>query len=915
MISFLNSVYMLACSAALDACIGLIVIGKFIIKIRNASPQDRKQPVIYWLFAMLGTATLLSLYWATFGWIRIAYFSHLRGIPLLTLSNRLTWLLFIVEYYSIARCLGALTPRSTFTKLWIPIIQIVGISSISYILYIMIGHYHILAPEARQTEFILLGWLFRILILVLVPLIVNATLLYRDKNLPIILRKQLLFMAYGLIVPYVVGDIFSTNFFWSYIPALGKVIRSYTACALWGLVQPFRLYYFSNAMLRLRFLNLAKQVQAPRQYNFIEEFNLVLKRLKDVASPTELQQEARSFFKQAFGINSRLVHIDIFPREAGVPPLLVADRITAIHERVRYFFDEDEIGKKVTTLARHDVEFDAFDKNARQEANQTLAFLETIDADICIAIRSKQQTIGYIIIDHQEDKPPIINNVELAQMRVFAEYAGIVMDQLRSKSFEAIERLVHEQYQEIVLRHRQKEYYKETALTLLRQMSDTEVAVVSYRKNRLHFASPASTQMLELISLADTSIQQVRQLMHVADEACRTQQEQSSVIQSALSQRPFLCTALPDKDLTTALIVIRPQPLRLDAQQMLHSASEPSRWDYGLHLETTQVGAHIKAAFPGTTEFFTKLQQDFLRIGLSQQVIFLNAPSDDLANCVSLLKEIGCAHQMLSMPLKEKEQEQEYARELFGVNQLIEPDAPPGIFPRLKDTGLLYIHNIQLLSAPTQNLLAELIKHKWYQPLHSKKKNMCATRIICCAPVEPEQLLDETLFTAELGALLKQACLTIPSPALLAPTDRLSLIQGMELQIWESLNDKHAQRLSSTQHTLLLENPALSFTQLRLAVEELFTSRLAQEEKGVLAAVQADDRRLLTPEIIGILRLGKHALKERKCLQKLVEVFKHQTKIAEMLGVNKSSVSRRCKEFGLETEPSTPMSSEEEKSL
>ena len=53
------------------------------------------------------------------------------------------------------------------------------------------------------------------------------------------------------------------------------------------------------------------------------------------------------------------------------------------------------------------------------------------------------------------------------------------------------------------------------------------------------------------------------------------------------------------------------------------------------------------------------------------------------------------------------------------------------------------------------------------------------------------------------------------------------------------------------------------------------------------------------PEIIEAARLGKHALRDPKIMTMLWSKFKNQNKIASLLGVNRSSVNRRCKEYNL----------------
>ena len=53
------------------------------------------------------------------------------------------------------------------------------------------------------------------------------------------------------------------------------------------------------------------------------------------------------------------------------------------------------------------------------------------------------------------------------------------------------------------------------------------------------------------------------------------------------------------------------------------------------------------------------------------------------------------------------------------------------------------------------------------------------------------------------------------------------------------------------------------------------------------------------PELVEAARLGKKALKDPKVMAVLWNKFKNQNKIAQFLGVNRSSVNRRCKEYNL----------------
>jgi transcriptional regulator with PAS, ATPase and Fis domain len=55
----------------------------------------------------------------------------------------------------------------------------------------------------------------------------------------------------------------------------------------------------------------------------------------------------------------------------------------------------------------------------------------------------------------------------------------------------------------------------------------------------------------------------------------------------------------------------------------------------------------------------------------------------------------------------------------------------------------------------------------------------------------------------------------------------------------------------------------------------------------------------ISSDLVEAAQLGRHALKDQKIMMALWNKFKNQNKIATFLGVNRSSVNRRCKDYNL----------------
>ena len=96
----------------------------------------------------------------------------------------------------------------------------------------------------------------------------------------------------------------------------------------------------------------------------------------------------------------------------------------------------------------------------------------------------------------------------------------------------------------------------------------------------------------------------------------------------------------------------------------------------------------------------------------------------------------------------------------------------------------------------------------------------------------------------------------------------------------------------------LMKKEYESFYELKLKIQYTLSEKMkkmsTQEDPDVLSLTQTSDAHILK-----IATLGKHALKDRALLTTLWHTLKNQNKIATLLKVNRSSVSRRCKEYNL----------------
>jgi DNA-binding protein Fis len=139
----------------------------------------------------------------------------------------------------------------------------------------------------------------------------------------------------------------------------------------------------------------------------------------------------------------------------------------------------------------------------------------------------------------------------------------------------------------------------------------------------------------------------------------------------------------------------------------------------------------------------------------------------------------------------------------------------------------------------------------------------------------------------------------MPSLAQLHATELNELAQGYSQQAIGNNDLKNLLGLTPKECEKLAENRPLSLQELKARIEELVAHKSKknniEQEIHYIPSTQITD-----PELQHAGSLGKHALRDPQIMVLLWNTFKNQNKIATFLGVNRSSVNRRCKEYLLD---------------
>ena len=275
---------------------------------------------------------------------------------------------------------------------------------------------------------------------------------------------------------------------------------------------------------------------------------------------------------------------------------------------------------------------------------------------------------------------------------------------------------------------------------------------------------------------------------------------------------------------------------------------------------------------------------------------------EDLLPAIEIIHHISLRQKLHCLKLEGPEHGLRVYIELFGLAPILEktPVHMSHLIERLHDSGTLFIQNVEHLSLETQKQLAGFIAYGYYHKHRCEQRLFAQVRIICSTPKNLAQLVEEGTFSRELYNELRHTSLVMPSLNTLSEQEIQELVQGYAEQ-WEN-NDTYAYKsllsLSEKETNKFLMERPLSFTELKERVHTLLAEKSQRHDLMEVSSFNPAHASF-EPDIAYALRLGKKALKDPKLMTLLWDKFKNQNKIALLLGVNRSSVNRRCQLYNL----------------
>ncbi len=333
----------------------------------------------------------------------------------------------------------------------------------------------------------------------------------------------------------------------------------------------------------------------------------------------------------------------------------------------------------------------------------------------------------------------------------------------------------------------------------------------------------------------------------------------------------------------------------------LRALKDPEKWDYLLALKTTKEGGKVHQVLPADTPTILSCKISLLEQSLAATSMLLEVAGEEDAEMLAHVAHAVRKRKVLEeIVLRRSANDEGLMCKLFGMNPIFRTDQEKSLFEQLDGNGTLVLHNIHLLSIPVQKKLLEYVRFGRFSPYKSDQVQEADVVLVCTTSQDLQELVGRGLFLKELYLELKNCSVWIPSLTTLPEDELLALAEGLREQMVQAKVYENMLHFTEYDRRKLLASRCVSLHELKSKIQNIMHKKLRKQSIGTETVIDPAFG-VVDPDLAHAARLGKHALKDPKMLAMLMSKFKQsQSKIAQFLGVNRSTVSRRCAQFGID---------------
>lgn len=819
---------------------------------------------------------------------------------------RLGWVSNIVTHHFLIFFVDSLTVKDFRPQWYHYILCFISLSLAGCFIYLILMQ----IPDRTPFEGFIQKSILRYTLLVLMPITILRTL-YKSwyENLPRIVHHQLTTLTKFFLVPMTVINI------WQVYPfnILNlNATNNLAAVGLSTIISLFTIYFCVRNIIGLRFFDIHGHVHEPNpnRFYFVRDFKNVLESLGNVSHITEIKLLLQHFFQTAFHIKPQAITLylrSIQQLTSGqemrpAAPLTMHDMIienfvSQPDNQASQHNGALQLLKEQRIFIKDEIEYTHF-YHPTQTTQVILHFLEQLNADIFLPLYEEQKIIAAIIIERDARIKKLYTDAERDEMVVFASYLSKIIYLLQNRNLNELLKQRKEIAEELYLKHQEVRQYKESIRSFLRINSNEQhIGIVFYKNRRFTFGNPVAQDMLGIDPNEHAGDAVSRHLKELASQVM-LYKTTATVMMPNLYGKKIVVTALPQGDSDSAVMTIHYPEISDVIKRLIDHIKDPSQWDYLLYLETTESGKLINSLIPGNTESLLNFKMELLKTALTKKAVLLEIPEDDLLNTVELLHHVSLRETLYTLDVPQPITTPDTAIKLFGINPIFNAQHTQPIIEKLHKKGTLFIKNVHNLDLESQDILAELIRYGFYRMYKSDRKVQADVRIICSTHVDLAQRVQAGTFSTQLFNELRKTSLAFPDLTKLTKEEIEDLMQGFSEQaVTHSITQKFL-ALSGKDKEKIIEQKPHSLAELKTKINNQLVVKSKKQElvKDIQfdAAYNIDD-----PDLLQAARLGKKALKNEPVMRLLWDKFKCQNKIALFLGVNRSSVHRRCKAYNL----------------
>ncbi len=873
----------------------LSLIGKFymlVYVLYKGNKFKKNTFLIIYLSCILVAELVVETAWITYI-LRRFYFQHLDP-RFIGFFVRMAWM------FELGKCqyLGLFIEKLADRKAKISLCQrlFLFLTFLFTLGFILISFLSFNSPHPNKYTMLLcqLATFYAIILIGWPTIRVIKEKLYKP-GLPKILKKQLLILSKFLMFPYILCQVLELIF-------LDLPIHLYIATLLSAPLLTFAIFYSLRKVMGLRFLNFENHVQLGYNLNPVDNFKKALEMLGHSTSFKELNHITQQFFKDEFRLPLNRVSLRVRMNNSEskneaptVTDALVENFIASSSSKLA------SLGlfvKKQRIIIADEIAFSNFYEEDLVAQNVSL-FMDQIDADIFLPIFDHDILVAYIVVERNARAYEFFTSTERDQMMLFGSYLANIINLLHNRDLERIIQQEKQLHEELYKKHQEINQYKESIRSFLRDAQQRKIGIIFYKNRRFIWGNQDAKELIGVDLNQQSGHPLSLELHKIVQKVENYKTTQSQFAKSPDGTR-LVISALPHIEKNTIIFTVSYPEISDVIKQQLDLLNNPSEWDYLLYLETTQSGQLINQLIPGSGAVLLNFKIELLKMALSNKALLLEIPEDDLRATVEILHHISLRQTLQSLVLSEPDKGLETAIQIFGMNHMLEhEESGPAFLEKLNNIGTLFVKNIHFLSIEAQETLAEFIKYGHYRNVRCDKKIISNVRIICSTNQDLGRLVTEGKFSERLFFELKQTTLRMPSLFILPKEELAALAEGFSQQAVTSPLFRNLLELSSADRTKLIQIPPVSIQEFKQKIEQLLKQK--SKKNNISEEIAFDPAYYVSdPELMEAVRLGKAALRDQRLMALLWNKFKSQNKIATFLGVNRSSVNRRCKEFNLD---------------